>query len=111
MSQPHLSNSKFVLKEPIENHAPIQMSAWLVVPTEWPEGQRFPNPPSAFEQEAIDKAAQLLADHNIQVQINVKSITSEDASQWPTVARLRLFPNTGREAPKAAAKLDDDIPF
>jgi hypothetical protein len=109
MSQPHLSNSKFVLKEPIDNNAPIQMSAWLVINTEWPEGQKFPNPPSAFQQQAIDQVAQLLADHNIQLQITVKSRQTEDASQWPTIAKLRLFPNTGRETP--AAKLDDDIPF
>jgi DNA replication initiation complex subunit (GINS family) len=110
MSQPNFSNSNFKLKYVINNEKPLHTSAWLNIPNGWDDDANRPIPMTPEQKDVIDRIHQMIADNNVNINLVMKVKTGGEASEWPLAAQMRLFPNTGTDAPKVDT-LNYDVPF
>lgn len=86
-NKPQLGNSRLQIQGYMDNGQNVDMaaSAWINEPMEMKDN------PEALA--AIDQIHQLMVQHKLKVNVQIKARRGDDARNWPKIGSWNLFPN------------------
>tara|TARA_Y100000004_G_scaffold136481_1_gene154569 strand:- start:456 stop:887 length:432 start_codon:yes stop_codon:yes gene_type:complete len=81
-----------------EMDAEYRLSGWLQVDNGWDNMSNKPVPMTPEQQANVSEVVGLIEKYGLQFSIQIQERTGAEPSDWPTMARWKLFYNKPRQA-------------